>query len=196
MTRLAVQLVKGTLALAVLVTTTNLVSAQTTSGYPYWDSAPSSYRGSDIDYATRPLPGPPNDAFRPSYWQHPGAGPVWLSPGSWSYSYLANVHLPAGGRVLPSPDGVLTGQPGSVRITLTVPADAQVWFDGDSTRHTGTLRNYVSPALTPGSTYTYTLRVRWTKDGAPVEENRRVNVQAGEWVRLTFPAAARGVPGK
>jgi uncharacterized protein (TIGR03000 family) len=196
MTRLALRLGKGSLALAVLATTTTWASAQSTSGYPYWDSAPSSYRGSDIDYATRPLPGPQYDPFRPTGWVYGGVGPVWLSPGSWSYSYLANVHSSGAGRVLPFSDSTLTERPTYAHISLEVPTDAQVWFDGDPTRHTGTLRNYVSPPLTPGPTYTYTLRVRWMKDGTPVEETRRVKVHAGELVRLTFPAsAANRVPG-
>jgi uncharacterized protein (TIGR03000 family) len=98
--------------------------------------------------------------------------------------------------VLPFNDGALGELPGSdAHISLTVPADAQVWFDGNPTRQTGTRRNYVSPPLTPGPTYTYTLRVRWIQDGAPVEENRRVHVHAGDWVRLAFPSSTAGRVG-
>jgi uncharacterized protein (TIGR03000 family) len=196
MNRWSSPLGKCTLALAALAATATLVSAQTTRGYPYWDSAPSSYHGSDIDSATRPLPGPPHDAFGPTRSLYSGVGPGWLSPGSWSYSYLANVHSSGGRPVLPFNDSALGELPSNAHISLAVPADAQVWFDGNPTRQTGTLRNYISPPLTPGPTYTYTLRVRWMNDGTPVEENRRVRVHAGARVRLHFtPSTAGRVPG-
>jgi uncharacterized protein (TIGR03000 family) len=174
---------KYTLALAALAITAATASAQTPNRYPYRDSAPSSYHGTNIDAATRPLPAPPFDPFGPSYWPSYRVGPGWLSPRSWSYSYLTGVHS-LGGRSRWPLDG--EEQSTKAQISLTVPADAQVWFDGKATRLTGTQRNYTSPPLTPGRTYTYTLRVRWTKDGTPVEENRSVDIQAGGRVRLDF----------
>ena len=76
-------------------------------------------------------------------------------------------------------------------ITLHVPTDAQVWFDGKATKQTGTLREYHTPELTPGNKYHYEVRVRWMKDGKPVEEKRRIEVEARDWLRfdLTRPSA-------
>jgi uncharacterized protein (TIGR03000 family) len=67
-----------------------------------------------------------------------------------------------------------------------------VWFDGEPTKQTGELRQFVSPPLAPGRSYTYAVRVRWTKDGKPVEEERRVRVQAGASSRLDFTPSAGG----
>jgi hypothetical protein len=39
------------------------------------------------------------------------------------------------------------------RITVTVPRNAEVWFDGSQTRATGTVRDYQSPPLAPGNRY-------------------------------------------
>jgi len=74
-------------------------------------------------------------------------------------------------------------------IALRVPADAKVWFDGQATTQTGTLRQYDSPPLPPGKKFVYEVRARWMKDGKPIEEKRRIKVQARDWLRfdLTQP---------
>jgi uncharacterized protein (TIGR03000 family) len=64
-------------------------------------------------------------------------------------------------------------------IELTIPADAQVWFNGQATRQTGMVRRYVTPPLSTASDYTYELKVRWNKEGQPVEEIRTISVMAG-----------------
>ena len=76
-------------------------------------------------------------------------------------------------------------------IWLRVPADAQVWFDGRATKQTGLLRLYDSPPLAPGKKFVYEVRVRWMKDGKPIEQNRRITVEAKDWLRfdLTQPPA-------
>jgi uncharacterized protein (TIGR03000 family) len=74
---------------------------------------------------------------------------------------------------------------------LLVPANAQVWFDGQPTTQTGTEREFASPVLTPGKTYTYAVRVRHTKDDGKVsDETRPIQVRANDrWVvDFTRPA--------
>jgi uncharacterized protein (TIGR03000 family) len=77
-----------------------------------------------------------------------------------------------------------------VCIEVRVPADAEIWFDDSPTTQTGTIRQFVSPPLTPGHDYTYEVCARWTEEGRPVSHNRRVAVHAGERVSVTFPEAA------
>lgn len=64
-------------------------------------------------------------------------------------------------------------------IELTVPADAQVWFNGQATTQTGTTRRFVTPPLNPEGDYSYEVKVRWNKDGEPVEETKQISVIAG-----------------
>ncbi len=71
-------------------------------------------------------------------------------------------------------------------ILVVVPADADIFFDGSPTTQTGTERSFSSPPLEPGLTYQYTIRARWTQDGRPVEQTRRVNVKAGDRIRVDF----------
>ncbi len=82
-------------------------------------------------------------------------------------------------------------QDGTARLMLLVPANAEVWFDGQPTTQTGTERAFVSPVLTPGKTYTYAVRVRYVKDDGKVsDETRPIQVRANDrWVvDFTRPA--------
>jgi uncharacterized protein (TIGR03000 family) len=71
-------------------------------------------------------------------------------------------------------------------VRLIVPANADVWFDADNTSQTGGVREYVSPPLTPGKNYAYQVRVRWTEDGRPVDQTRKVTVRAGSMTTADF----------
>jgi uncharacterized protein (TIGR03000 family) len=172
----------GAAALALVASTLSASSAAAQppgNRYPYYDTAPGTYPRPGANLPTLPPPGAPRDAFRPSPWVFGGAG-VGAFGGA-PYSYLYDARQPAG-RPAP-PDN-------RARIWLAVPADAEVWFDGEPTKQTGGLRQFVSPPLAPGRSYTYAVRVRWTKDGQPVEEERRISVRAGAWSRFDFTPSA------
>jgi uncharacterized protein (TIGR03000 family) len=79
-----------------------------------------------------------------------------------------------------------TRPPNEAQIRLRVPANAEVWFDGQKTNQTGTVRNFYSPPLTPGQSYRYQVRVRWMQDGRPVEQERIVRVRANSIEDLNF----------
>jgi uncharacterized protein (TIGR03000 family) len=67
-----------------------------------------------------------------------------------------------------------------VLISMRVPADAQVTFDGEKTKQTGTFRQFLSPALEGKGPFTYQIKVSWTENGAPVTRTRSLNVQPGQ----------------
>jgi uncharacterized protein (TIGR03000 family) len=67
----------------------------------------------------------------------------------------------------------------SMRV-LVPNASAQIWFDGAATTQTGTERIFVSPTLTPGSKYYYTVKARWNDNGQTINRERRVEVQPGQ----------------
>jgi uncharacterized protein (TIGR03000 family) len=95
--------------------------------------------------------------------------------------------LPAGAALLRQGLGAARG-PDTASIEVTVPAgNAEVWFQGAKTTRTGTVREFVSPPLEPGS-YTYTIRARWMSNGEQVERTRTVQVQPGENYRVNFTA--------
>lgn len=79
-------------------------------------------------------------------------------------------------------------------IDVRVPADADVWLEGQPTKQTGAHRQYVSPTLKPGTPYTYEIKVRWQAEGKAVEETRQVQVTAGGRINVAFPTAALPTP--
>ncbi len=79
----------------------------------------------------------------------------------------------------------------AAHLQLIVPPDAQVWFDGDKTTQTGTMREYVSPALPAGKTFTYDVRVEYrAPDGRMVDETRPIHVRANDWWTVDFTRPA------
>ena len=77
-------------------------------------------------------------------------------------------------------------------IVVLVPADAEVFFDGDPTTQKGAERLFLSPPLEVGKEYHYTVRARWTQDGKKVEQTRKFAVRGGGRVRVDFLARAAG----
>jgi uncharacterized protein (TIGR03000 family) len=71
-------------------------------------------------------------------------------------------------------------------LLVVVPENAELWFNDTKTSQTGAQREFVSPALTPGKSYTYEIKARWTEDGKPVEQTRSVHVQANAWQVIDF----------
>jgi len=72
----------------------------------------------------------------------------------------------------------------AVNITVRVPADAEIWFDGTKTSQTGASRQFVSPPLATDKSYQYEVKARWLEDGNEVIRTRRVEVQGGSRVNV------------
>jgi uncharacterized protein (TIGR03000 family) len=79
-----------------------------------------------------------------------------------------------------------------VAVTVLVPAtDAQVWFQDAATTQQGMERLFHSPPLEPNQDYTYIIKARWMENGQAVNRERRVNVQAGQSITVSFRASTR-----
>lgn len=153
--------------------------------YPYYGTAPQSYSGSRV---TVPVPGiSPNMISNAS--QSPassvgrgvGIGGGYVPPS-----------LTARDIALPQRQRIDTGN--KAHIWLRVPVDAEIWVNGVKTKQSGESRYFFSPPLTPGKKYNYQMRLRWTKDGKPVEEKESILVQAGQTIRRDFTAAEKAEP--
>lgn len=100
----------------------------------------------------------------------------------------------------PAPEKLPPPTPNAARLQIIVPANAEVVFDGGPTTQRGTIREFVSPPLSPDKHFRYTIRVRYTgADGQTVDDIRAVRVRANEEFRIDFtqPAPAEqqtGVP--
>jgi len=75
-------------------------------------------------------------------------------------------------------------------IVVTLPADARLTVDGNTTTSTSGIRTFISPALEQGAEYVYAIQAEITRDGRSVVETQNVTVRAGEVtnVPFTFPA--------
>jgi uncharacterized protein (TIGR03000 family) len=70
--------------------------------------------------------------------------------------------------------------PDKAMIVAHLPEDARIWFEDEPTKQTGTLRQFLSPPLTPGQNYTYTVRVQWPEDGKWVSQVHSFPIHAGD----------------
>lgn len=73
------------------------------------------------------------------------------------------------------------------KLTLRVPADAQVTLAGAATEQTGAEREFVTTRLQAGATWEdYTVRVETTVEGKPVVQERVITLRGGESQALIF----------
>jgi uncharacterized protein (TIGR03000 family) len=80
----------------------------------------------------------------------------------------------------------------TVMLDVNVPANAEVFVEGQKTTQTGSRRMFVSPPLTPGRSYTYDIRARWMQNGREVDQTRHVRVQTGQRTRVDFMRGMQG----
>jgi uncharacterized protein (TIGR03000 family) len=85
---------------------------------------------------------------------------------------------------LPAPPAT-TGDT-TAKITVIVPPEAEVTFDGVVMKQPGPERHFHTPPLQPTAKYSYTIRARWTQDGRPVDQTRTVPFRAGAVLRVDF----------
>jgi uncharacterized protein (TIGR03000 family) len=76
--------------------------------------------------------------------------------------------------------------PEPAEIEVRVPAGAELWFNGEKTTQTGSVRQFRSPPLEPGARYAYDIKARWTENGKEVERTLHVPLTAGARQKATF----------
>jgi uncharacterized protein (TIGR03000 family) len=80
----------------------------------------------------------------------------------------------------------------SAHVDVSVPPDAEIWFEGSKMTSTGSVREFRSPPLAPGSRYAYAVRARWNENGHEVTQTQQVRVTAGAHVSVRFPVQPTG----
>lgn len=114
------------------------------------------------------------------------------SGGFPSGGFTPHVGIPSGGviqsgmQVIPNTQ-VVASQP--ARLVVKLPAEAKLTLDDHVTKSTSDRRVFVTPPLTPGVAYQYTLRAEVMQDGELKSVVRKVTVQAGQdtEVELAIP---------
>jgi uncharacterized protein (TIGR03000 family) len=163
--------------------------------YPYvsgYASDPALWYGTpSVYYAAPAVPysaAPPAD---PGY----GAGSVVpnMPPANNNAGVWAGAERQARPRILDKPPAEESAEAAlprpadnRARVEVRVPRGAEVTVAGVADTRTGSVREFVSPPLTPGKNYTYQVRVSWLQDGRRVEETRKVRVRANELSVVDF----------
>jgi uncharacterized protein (TIGR03000 family) len=85
-------------------------------------------------------------------------------------------------------DGELqANNPTVTKLTLHVPADARVILSGHASTSTGTVREFSTTTLAPGSEWSnYTVRVELERNGQLVTREQTISLAAGDTRELTF----------
>jgi uncharacterized protein (TIGR03000 family) len=109
---------------------------------------------------------------------HGHGGGFYGSYGGYGYPYYGYGSGYAG---YDYPEDYVTDDGQPVHVTVQVPADAQVWFNGVKTHLTGTTRKFVSPPMAPGN-YRYEIRASW----AGQNQTREVTVHPGDDIKVQF----------
>jgi uncharacterized protein (TIGR03000 family) len=81
---------------------------------------------------------------------------------------------------------VAAATPAPAQLTVIVPPDADVFFDGSPTEETGSERVFTTPALAPGQSFYYEIEAQWSANGQAIDRTRKVTVTAGEKVTVDF----------
>jgi uncharacterized protein (TIGR03000 family) len=136
--------------------------------YPY-----SGFYG--YDYGTYPYLSAYNSGYSGDYGDVTPAAPDGFTGG---YQYQS---------FYPPPTPTVTPSDTRAHVTVKVPADARVWFEGAATTSTGPVRQFYSPPLASGSQYTYDIKATWTENGHDVTQTQHVAVSAGARVEVDFP---------
>jgi uncharacterized protein (TIGR03000 family) len=97
-----------------------------------------------------------------------------------------------GGQVMPAEKVPVKpmGMAAPANLIVNLPADATLSIDEAATTSTGSIRNFITPELEAGKTYTYTLKAEITRDGKIETITRQVEVRAGQLTNVTMEAPA------
>lgn len=71
-------------------------------------------------------------------------------------------------------------------IVVSLPADARLIVDGNTTKSTTDRRTLVTPALQFGSTYIYDMTAEIVREGRTITQTQQVSVRGGETVAVQF----------
>jgi uncharacterized protein (TIGR03000 family) len=133
-----------------------------------------------------------------SYYGYPysygyGYGPGYLPSGGIIYSSYDRMYPPLDPYQQPLIDQ--TSDYASVQITVPS-ATAEIWFDGKKTTSQGLRRDFVTPELTPGKSFTYEVRAKWTENNQEFDQTKTLTVMAGRRTVFAFSSSELLPPPK
>jgi uncharacterized protein (TIGR03000 family) len=71
-----------------------------------------------------------------------------------------------------------------VRLEVRIQPDAELWIEGAKTVQRGDVREFISPPVQPGRSYTYEMMVKWMDNGQERAQTRHIQVEPGRLVQV------------
>jgi len=90
---------------------------------------------------------------------------------------------------MPLPGKKISAVDATAKVIVNLPADARLTVDGVATTSVSDRREFVSPELPAGQTFTYNLKAEYTQNGQPVVVTKAVEVKAGAEINVRLFAA-------
>jgi uncharacterized protein (TIGR03000 family) len=154
---------------------------------PYYYGTSPYYNGTTYTYNAPTYTGSAYVYGTPTY----TGGTTLYSPSSYAlmpqnYMSFYPPNFPQGSPAVGSTGFGTTANSNQALVEVRVPANAQVWFDGDPTQQRGTDRMFVSPPLQSGKRYHYDVKAQWNENGRTVDKTRTVHVEPGAHVTVDF----------
>lgn len=125
-----------------------------------------------------------------------GQGYAWYTSCGGCGLYGCGYAHPAAGVMAPPKDphhnhpapvpGPKDKKPEPGKLTIDLPADAKLLFNGTAASGTGATRTFSTVPLEPGTDYGYELTAEVVRDGRVVTVTERVVVRAGETAKVTL----------
>jgi len=87
--------------------------------------------------------------------------------------------------------------PSTIVLRVNVPdANANIWIENVQMSLQGFERTFVSPPVTTGKGYTYTVRASWMENGKEMSKEKTIDVQAGQEYTVSFAANDASAPNR
>jgi uncharacterized protein (TIGR03000 family) len=106
-----------------------------------------------------------------------GGGYAGYSTVGWGHPVTRGVRLPEAG---------YTASSATATLTVELPEDAKLLFNGTAATGTGSVRTFAVPSLQPGVDYGYELTAELTVGGKVQTATKKVTVRAGEATKVTL----------
>jgi uncharacterized protein (TIGR03000 family) len=76
----------------------------------------------------------------------------------------------------------------TAQVEVSLPADAELWFNGKKMKTMGAARRFETPPLRAGDHFSYDARASWKENGRTVTKTRQISISAGDVIHVSFTA--------
>ncbi|HYV38731.1 MAG TPA: TIGR03000 domain-containing protein [Gemmataceae bacterium] len=154
-----------------------------------WQTCPSCYN--DPNYC--PLVHPYGQAY---WWDYPYNTTSYYHPlyyYYWATNLKSGPYAGGGAQGMTNPAATAAPPVTYATVEVWLPANAELWINGNKMTETGPRRSFNTDALTKGQTLSVEVQVKWMDKGSQQTQTRSVQLQAGNQRVMNFQPDAVAV---